>query len=154
MTKTELIQIISGFVGTLGFTVLFNIRGRRLVFTALGGFLSGTLFVIFSKFIDSEPLNYFIVALIVSVYAEVMARVLKCPTTTFVTASLIPLIPGGSLYYTMANAFSSNREGFVEKGIYTLQLASALALGIIVATAAAKIINDAVQKRRTRIIKF
>lgn len=154
MTKTELIQIIAGFVGTLGFTVLFNIRGKRLVFTSLGGFLSWTLFVIFSKFITNEPLNYFLVALMISIYAEVMARVLKSPTTTFITASLIPLIPGGSLYYTMADALSSNRESFIEKGIYTLQLASALALGIIVAVSFTKIINDAVQKRRSKIIRF
>lgn len=150
MTKAELIQIISGFIGTLGFTVLFNIRGKRLVFTALGGFLSWTLFVIFSKFIQSEPLNYFLVALTVSIYAEVMARILKSPTTTFITASLIPLIPGGSLYYTMANAFGSNREGFIEKGVYTLELASALALGIIVAVAATRIINDAKKNRKSK----
>ena len=110
MTKVEIIQILSGFVGTLGFTVLFNLRGKRLVFTALGGLLSWTLFVIFSWFIKSEPLNYFFVALIISAYAEIMARILKSPTTTFITASLIPLIPGGSLYYTMANAFGNNKE--------------------------------------------
>ena len=153
MTKLEIIQIISGFVGTLGFTVLFNLRGKRLVFTALGGLLSWTLFVVFSKFIENEPLNYFFVALIISVYAEVMARTLKSPTTTFITASLIPLIPGGSLYYTMANALSSNRENFIEKGIYTLQLASALALGIIVAVASTKIISDAIQKRKANVNK-
>ncbi len=153
MTKLEIIQIISGFVGTLGFTVLFNLRGKRLVFTTLGGLLSWTLFVVFSKFIENEPLNYFFVALIISVYAEVMARTLKSPTTTFITASLIPLIPGGSLYYTMANALSSNRENFIEKGIYTLQLASALALGIIVAVASTKIISDAIQKRKVNVNK-
>jgi uncharacterized membrane protein YjjB (DUF3815 family) len=88
--------------------------------------------------------------LTVSIYAEVMARILKSPTTTFITASLIPLIPGGSLYYTMANAFGSNREGFIEKGVYTLQLASALALGSIVAVAATRIINDAKKNRKSK----
>lgn len=148
MTKTEIIQILSGFIGTLAFTVLFNIRGKRLVFTALGGFLSWTLYVIFSKFLINESLNYFFVALLVSLYAEIMARALKCPSTTFITASLIPLIPGGSLYYTMANALSNNRESFLEKGVYTLQLASALALGIIIAITSTKIITDAIQKRK------
>ena len=69
----------------------------------------------------------------------VMARVLKTPTTTFITTSLIPLIPGGSLYYTMAYAFESNSEMFASKALYTLELASALALGIIVAATATKI---------------
>ena len=67
---------------------------------------------------------------------------------TFITTSLIPLIPGGSLYYTMAYAFASDSENFILKGTYTLQLASALALGIIVATTVSRISlkNKASQK--------
>lgn len=140
MSLNEVIQILSGFVGSMAFCVLFNIRGMRLVITSLGGLLSWLVFVLLSKVIDSEPINYFIVAILISLYAEVMARILKTPTTTFITTALIPLIPGGSLYYTMAYAFESDLNKFLEKAIYTLELAAALALGIIVATTFTKII--------------
>ena len=139
MTNAEILQIFSGFIGTLAFCVLFNIRGIRLVFTAIGGFISWLMVVLLSYIIVSEPINYFIVAFFISIYAEIMARVIKTPTTTFVTTALIPLIPGGSLYYTMRYAFDSNFERFFEKAIYTLQLAAALALGIIIATTATRI---------------
>ena len=141
MTLNEVIQILAAFVGTLGFAILFNIRGMRLVAAAAGGLLSWFLFIVINKFIINEPVTYLIVACIISVYAEIMARVLKTPTTSFITASLIPLIPGGSLYYTMVHAFSGNYEAFLPKAIYTLQLASALALGIIVSTTLARAIN-------------
>lgn len=134
MNRFEMVQILSGFVGSLGFAVLFNIRGKRLMVAALGGFLSWTLFLLLSRYIASDPVNYFVVAFALSIYAEAMARVLKTPTTTFITISLIPLIPGGSLYYTMAYAFESDMAKFLEKAIYTLQLAATLALGIILAT--------------------
>lgn len=141
MSMTEVVQIITGFIGSLGFAFLFNIRGKRLIAAAFGGFLSWSLFVVFNMFIHNDPVNYFFVALLVSIYAEVMARVMKTPTTTFITTSLIPLIPGGSLYYTMAYAFSSDLENFLTKGLYTLQLAAALAIGIIVAVTGAGIIS-------------
>lgn len=147
MTNNEILQIITGFVGSLGFAILYNIRGKRLLFAALGGLFSWGLFIIFNKIIPNEALNYFLVAFIISVYAEIMARVLKTPTTTFITTSLIPLIPGGSLYYTMAYAFESDIERFIQKAIYTLQLASALALGIIVATTLTKLINNLLNTR-------
>lgn len=131
--KTEIIQIITGFIGSFGFALLFNIRGKRLLMASLGGFFSWTLFLILSCFIESELVNYFIVALVISLYAEVMARLLKTPTTTFITTSLVPLIPGSSLYYTMVYAFENKSEHFVQKGLDTLLLASSLALGIIVA---------------------
>ena len=141
MTSTELIQIVAGFVGTLGFAVLFNIRGKRFVFAGLGGLLSWILFILLNRVIPNEPVCYFFVAVMISAYAELMARLLKTPTTTFITTSLVPLIPGGSLYYTMSYAFESNLERFLEKGVYTLELASALALGIIIATTATRILT-------------
>lgn len=133
MTKFEILQIFSGFAGSFGFALLFNIRGKRLWAAAAGGLLSWLFFLLLGRVIPSDPVNYFIVALLLSFYAEIMARVLKTPTTTFITTSLVPLIPGGSLYYTMASAFESDMGRFLEKGIATLQLASALALGIIIA---------------------
>lgn len=142
MTQAEIIQIITGGIGSLGFAVLFNIRGKRVVAATIGGLLSWFLFVAISYFTDNEPLNYFIVAVFLTMYAEVMARILKTPTTTFITTSLIPLIPGGSLYYTMAYAFKNDSINFVIKGTDTVQLASALALGIIVATTVFRMISQ------------
>ena len=139
-------QILAGFVGSIGFGVLFNVRGKKLLMASLGGLVSWGLFLILSVFINNEPLNYFIVALLMSVYAEFMARKLKSPTTCFITISLIPLIPGGSLYYTMAYAFQSDIEKFAGKGIYTLSLAAALALGVIVSTTVTTVLNNKKRK--------
>ena len=135
MTNSELIQIATGLIGSLCFGILFNMRGKRLIAAAVGGLLSWGLFVVLSHFILNEPINYFIVAAVVSLYSEIMARILKTPAAPVVTTSLIPLIPGGSLYYTMSSAFESNFTMFLEKAVSTLKLACALALGIIVVTA-------------------
>ena len=148
MTQAEIIQVLAGFIGSMGFAVLFNIRGTRLVAAAIGGLLSWLLFVVLDTYIASEPVRYFIVALVISAYAEVMARMLKSPTTTFITTSLIPLIPGGSLYYTMTHIFQGNMETFLQKAIYTLQLTAALALGIIISTAFAKVFHGEIKNRK------
>lgn len=153
MTQTELLQILWGTLGTAGFAVLFNIRRSRLVAATAGGLLSWLIFVVLNKCIPNEPVNYFIVSLIMSSYAEIMARLLKTPTTTFITTTLVPLIPGGSLYYTMSYAFQSDLERFVEKAIYTLQLASALALGIIVATNLTRIVFSVLNKIKRAKVK-
>ena len=147
MTKFQILQIITGCIGSLGFAILYNIRGKRLIVATLGGFLSWALFVVLGWGIPSEPVNYFLVAFSMSLYAEAMARLLKTPTTTFITTSLIPLIPGGSLYYTMSYAFESDLEKFVEKAIDTLQLASALALGIIVAPTMIRLLPRCLHKK-------
>ena len=147
MTQTEILQILTGCIGSLGFALLFNVCGKRVWIAALGGLLSWLLFVLLGRWIEGEPIRYFIVSFCVSIYAEVMARVMKTPTTTFITTSLIPLIPGSSLYYTMAYAFQSEAERFVEKAVYTLELVAALAIGVITATALTKLWFNLLQKR-------
>ena len=137
MDKLEILQIITGFLGSLGFGILFNIRGVRLLWASLGGLFSWLLFLLLGFGIASEPVRYFLVSLTVSVFAEIMARVLKTPTTTFHMTALVPLIPGGSLYYTMASLFGGNLSTFLDKAVYTLELAVSLALGIVLVTAIA-----------------
>ena len=138
----EWLQVLSGFVGTIGFGILFNIRGRRLLLAALGGFLSWMLFLLLGFFIQDEIVRYFIVSVAVSVYAEVLARIVKTPTTTFCIVSLIPLIPGGSLYYSMRYALEGQSENFVQKAVFTLGLAAALSLGIVLVSAVMRYVNS------------
>lgn len=147
MTTFELLQIVTGGIGSLCFAILFNIQGKKLFFASLGGFLSWALFVLLKFLTPSEPIRYFLVAVLISVYAEITARILKTPTTTFHMTALIPLIPGGSLYYTMSSIFDGNLGQFVEKGIYTLKLAVALAFGIVIVTAATHTISKISSKR-------
>lgn len=148
MSYAELLQIITGFLGSLFFAILFNVRGKKLVFASLGGFLSWALFVALKFLTPNEPFRYFLVAVLISVYAEIFARVLKTPTTTFVMSALIPLIPGGSLYYTMSSLLAGTANGFLEKAVHTLELAGALALGIVLTSAITKIITSELAKRK------
>lgn len=146
MDIASIVQVIMGFLGSLGFAVLFNIRGYKLVAAALGGLFSWGTFLLLGFLTPDEPLRYFIVAILISLYAEIMARVLKTPTTTFIVTSLIPLVPGSALYYTMAYAFGGNFDSFLSKAIYTFQLAGALALGIVVVTAISTFVRKHKQK--------
>lgn len=132
MSNIDLIQIITGFLGSLGFSILFNIRGSKLFIAAFGGFISWGLFLLLGVFFESEPLRYFFSAVAVTVYAEIFARIKKTPTTTFLVPSIIPLIPGGVLYHTMNYALKSDWTDFIINAFYTIKLALSLAVGIIV----------------------
>ena len=131
MGWSELAQILAAAVGTLGFAFVFNIRGRKVFFAAFGGCLGWVLFLLLGLFLENEVVRYLIVSIAVSVYGEVMARVLKTPTTLFSVVCLVPLVPGSGLYYTMTHALSGNLDGFIEKGTSTLGLAAALSIGVV-----------------------
>ena len=136
-----LLQILMGCLGTLGFNILFHLRGKKLFLATLGGLLSWAVFLILEPLYDSESIRYLISAAAVTVYGEALARIEKTPTTTFLVPSIIPLIPGSALYYTMNYALNKQWADFLHQAFYTLQLAFSLAVGIIAVTTAVRLLT-------------
>lgn len=134
-------QILMGTLGTFGFNILFNIRGRKLLFATLGGLISWAVFLALEPLLPSEALRYFLSAAVITVYGEALARIEKTPTTTFLVPSIIPLIPGSALYYTMNYALGEQWSQFAEQAFYTLQLALSLAVGIIAVTTTVRLVS-------------
>lgn len=151
---SAIIQILTGCLGTLGFNILFNIRGRKLVFATLGGLISWAVFLALEPALPSEAFRYFISAATITVYGEVLARLEKTPTTTFLVPSIIPLIPGSALYYTMNYALNKQWSQFAHQAFYTLQLALSLAVGIIAVTTAVRLLTALLHRIKNREHSF
>ena len=142
MTVFEyIVQLISAFFGSMGFALLFNIKRQHLIIGSLGGFISWGVYLIVFALCNNEPVGYFFGALAANLYSEIIARIIKTPTTTILVSSLIPLIPGGALYYTMRYFYNREWELFTNNGLRTLSLALAIALGIIVVSTAIKLLT-------------
>ena len=144
---SAIIQILTGTLGTLGFNILFHIRGKKLVLATLGGMISWAVFLALEPVLPSEAMRYFISAATITVYGEILARLEKTPTTTFLVPSIIPLIPGSALYYTMNYALNKQWSQFAQQAFYTLQLALSLAVGIIAVTTAVRLLTTLLHKR-------
>ena len=142
MTVLEyIIQLISAFFGAMGFAFLFNIKKQHLITVSIGGLISWSVYLIVYAICKNEPLGYFFAAVATNLYSEIVARIRKTPTTTILVSSLIPLIPGGALYYTMRYFYNNEWELFTSSGIRTLSLALSIALGIIVVSTAVKMLT-------------
>ena len=134
-----LLESLFAFFSTLGFGILFNIKGKNLFYAALGGGLSWFFSIVFINNGFSTSSSFFITSVIFSIYSEIFARVLKTPVTTLVICALIPLVPGGGMYYTMYEAVTGNIMKSLELGIQTLANAGALAIGIILVSTVTRI---------------
>ena len=119
------------FIITFGFGILFNIKGKKLLFAALGGGLSWYCYSLPLSLGLSEVSSLFISALVFSTYSEVLARIFKTPVTSFVICALFPLVPGSGMYYTMLATIDGELQNAVHLGINTLANAGTLALGVI-----------------------
>lgn len=140
------IQLITAFLGSLGFAMLFNVRGRRLLPASFGGFLAWSVYLLAMRLWPSEPLCYLIASAALTVWAEILARLLKAPATLFIVTAAIPLIPGGSLYHTMEYAILGDAGSFLRQGVATLLLAASIAAGILITMAVLHLVTQAVKR--------
>ena len=143
---------IYAFFASLGFGIIFNIRGKKLYFAALGGSIG---WFIYSLALKTIPPMYALTlaALGFSIYSEIMARILKSPITIFVICALIPLVPGGGMYYTMLYILQNNIGMAIETGIETISNAGSLVMGILIVSSVMKIINNKKQNINNNIEK-
>lgn len=127
----EFINCICAFIGSFCFGILFNIRGKNLFYAALGGSISWMAFLFSGLFLEIDISQYFFAAATISLYSEVMAMVRKSPVTLFLVTSMIPLVPGGIIFYTMQHIFLGETTLGLQTGIYAFEIAGAIAMGIL-----------------------
>ena len=112
---TTVIQLITGAIGSVGFGILFHMKNKYLPLAAAGGFLSWMFFLLGK--------------------AEILARICKETSTSFFVTSVIPLIPGSTLYYCMNSIVEGNTVQALEYGRDTFLFAFGIAAGMSIAWA-------------------
>lgn len=145
-----ILQTLMGAIGSLGFAILFNVRGQRLFFAFLGGGIGwGVCCLVGLWWPDNEALCYFIATTALALYAECMARVLRCPSTVMLVTGWIPLIPGGALYNSIAALVAKQMDDFVERTLHTIFLMIAMSAGILLAMTIVHILSPRARSRNS-----
>ena len=128
-------QLLASFVGAMGFALLFGMRRRYLFAASLGALLGWGVYMLVDYLLGDVFLPSLAAAAFALTYSEMMAKALKTPATLFVIPAIIPLVPGGSLYYTMSYAVHRDIENARLYGVRTAESALAIAAGISIVLA-------------------
>lgn len=126
------VMILTAAVGTLGYCLLINVKRNKIVYGCLGGVVSTFLYCACVEAGLTPLLQNLIPAAVVTLYAEVLARVVKAPATVFLIPSIIPLVPGGRLYYTMRAIVDGDADSAKIYAMETIVIALGIAVGIVV----------------------
>lgn len=141
------------FGASLAFAIVFNIPRNKLLLAALGGMLGQLVYVLFQLVISNDVLLYLLATIAISLYAEVLARLTKSPTTIYLAVALIPLVPGGGIYYTMLYFINGEIDLGISTGIHTLLISGALAVGIIMVSSTVNLVRKVMLKGSSKIGK-
>lgn len=140
--KEMCIQVIAAFFGSLGFAWILKIKGIQVLYAGIGGMLTWSVYLAAYGQIHSYFFSNLIASIFVAAYAEFMARINKAPSTIFLTASAIPLIPGANLYDTMHGIVRENYKLASTNGVTTLVVSLAIGLGFVIVAVVTRYIYD------------
>lgn len=138
---------LSAFLASLGFGVIFNIRGKKLLVAAFCGAVGGGTYSLALAYQLSETMALLIGTMALSIAAELFARLLKGPVTIFLVCALIPLVPGGGMYYTMIEMVQGNVDAAITTCVKTILNAGAIAIGCTLVASCTRLIMKLRQRK-------
>lgn len=118
------------FFASLGFSMLFDTKLRFLPLCAFFGALIHAVMYMSSLFTQDIFICALISAICASLVSEISARRLKAPKTVFLLPSIIPLVPGSTLFSAASAIIGSdkiNARFFIFQTIdYTLGISAGI----------------------------
>lgn len=136
----QYLPCLYAFLACAGFCIVFEIRKPLFILLSCVTGAVGWLVFLLLADIGSGVVRYLLATIVVSVLSEIFARILKAPATIFLVIGIVPLVPGGGLYYAMNALINGDYALFAQKGIETAACAGAIAAGVSVVTSIARMV--------------
>lgn len=145
-------EVFAATFSTFFFGVIFNLTGKRLIYSSFAGGLGWYIYLlIFKEMAYSKTAAYLIAAVIITTFSEIISRLKKTTVTTTLIPALIPLVPGGGIYYTMSFLVENKFPEALEKGRETIFLTVALSVGIFLVSTFSQIFDRTI--KYTKVLK-
>ena len=122
-----MVEGMMAFFAALGFAMIFHVPYKERLYSGLVGMAGGLTYKLLFPYLGTASL--FMASLIVSLLAEIFARIRHFPTSIYLLCALVPLVPGGSMYYTVLTLFEKNYAAALSYGLDVLSSAVAIVMG-------------------------
>lgn len=133
-----IIKVISAGLVSAAFCGLFQVAGGNVLVAGLNGAMGFLIFQLFPE--DGNLPGLLLSSVFMAVYAEIAARIRKAPSILFLSAALIPIVPGGGMFECALKVLRGQRLEAVNQFGNVMFEAGAIALGIILVSSAMRFI--------------
>lgn len=144
----NIISVLAASLGTVGFSLMLRLRRNRLPIVAVSTAICYSLYLLALHFSMADFVANFLASVFAAFASEFLARRVKAPVTVFLLPTILPLVPGASLYYTIESFF---RSDFGRALYYFSALGrtiGAILLGIITVNTIMKCIHNYKQSKK------
>jgi uncharacterized membrane protein YjjB (DUF3815 family) len=134
-------------VGPLGVALMYRVRPRHIPLILVGSELSFVVYYIFTLLFEGQFFPNLLATVAVGLFARMCAKLGKFPAVVISVPAIMPLLPGGILYYTM----HSLMFGLGEEALVCASRTISIALGIAAGEVAVSLIYMAIRSAQEKI---
>lgn len=138
----SIIGVLAAVIGTVGFSFMLRLRKERLPVIAVSTALCYGIYLLCLHFKIADLMANFIASLFAAFASEFLAKRIKAPVTVFLTPTILPLVPGSSLYYTIEAFFRGELNNALTNFAALGRTIGAILLGIVIVNTIMKCIRN------------
>lgn len=139
---TILTQLITSFIATAAFGILFNAPKKTLVKCGLVGAGGWLIYYIMNDYSGDSVAATLSATLFVGIVSHILAKYFKAPVIIYSVAGIIPLVPGGLAYDAMRNFVENDYNMAIALAAKVTLLSGSIAFGLVFA----EVINQVYRK--------
>ena len=143
-----LIQLITSFITSVAFAIVFKINRKHLVNAGICGVLTFAAYYSVELLTSSLFWAAFISSAVAALFSEVNARMVKVPAIVMLVPGIVPIVPGGYLYRTVRDFICGVTDSAVVQFTTAGAIALGMAGGVVTVSILYSIVSDYFVKRR------
>lgn len=149
-------EFIISTIAAIGFGLIFDLPKKALYISSLAAGFGWVIYKVVLAHTNSVYLGSLISALVMTITAEILARIYHHPASVFILPGIINLCPGEAIYKSMTNFIANNTYIAIGYLYKALGIAAAIAFGVLLASSFSSSLKTFKERnhRRTDFTKF
>lgn len=132
--QDPLLLILVSFLASCSFSVMFRIARGDVWRAGLGGALTRIMLLLLPSLFPQRIVFTTLAALTAGLYGELLANVLRCPSTYFIYPAIIPLIPGDLFYYALVALYLGDQQMFLGNAANCMVALLGMSIGFVLSS--------------------
>jgi uncharacterized membrane protein YjjB (DUF3815 family) len=137
-------QIVTSFIATGAFGIIFNIPKHSLLKCGLVGMIGWMIYFFLAFYHVDIVLATFVAAFSIGVMSQIYAKIYRTPSIIFSVSGIIPLVPGGMAYDAMRNFVENDYNLAITLAAKSFMISGAIAFGLVFS----EVINQVIRKAK------
>jgi uncharacterized membrane protein YjjB (DUF3815 family) len=138
-------QLITSFIASATFSILFNAPKRSLLICGFIGMVSWIVYVLLGLMNTTTVVATLTATLVIGIISLFAAKYYKAPVIIFSVGGIIPLVPGGMAYDAMRNFVENDYNTALQLAAQAFLISGSIAIGLVLSEVLNQMVRRAIK---------